>query len=286
MTAPIGIVVITRNRRQRLLAALDRLAALPGRPPVVVVDNASRDGTADAVRIRHPQVRLLTPGRNLGACGRNLGAAALDTPYLAFCDDDSWWEPGAPARMAELFDTHPRLGLIAAGIRVEPLGLPDPVEEALAAAPLGTEPDLPGPSALGFLACACAVRRKAFEWAGGFHPLLHFGGEEALLALDLAAGGWGLAYCPEVIAHHDPDPAPRGGRSVRLRRNELLTAWLRRPLPLALRATGRLARQALTEPDARRALAAAAVRLPAALRCREQLPPSVEARARALEGVP
>ncbi|AEW97512.1 MULTISPECIES: glycosyltransferase family 2 protein [Streptomycetaceae] len=286
MTPPVGIVVITRDRRERLLRTLARLTTLPQRPPVVVVDNASTDGTAAAVRDAFPAVRLLTPGRNLGACGRNLGTAALDTPYVAFADDDSWWEPQALTRIAALFTAHPRLALIAAAVRVGPDGHRDPVEEALAAAPLGTEPDLPGPSALGFLACASAVRRRAFEAVGGFHPLLHFGGEEELLALDLAADGWGLAYCPEVVAHHDPGPQPRTGRAARLRRNALLTAWLRRPLRHAIRATATLTRQAVTDPAARRALPAAVVRIPAALRHRKPLPPGVEARARSLEGVP
>ena len=54
---PIGVAVITRNRRDGLLHTLDQLAALPERPPVVVIDNASNDGTAAAVRTRRPDVR-------------------------------------------------------------------------------------------------------------------------------------------------------------------------------------------------------------------------------------
>jgi GT2 family glycosyltransferase len=287
-TAPrVGVVVITRDRRESLLRTLDRLAALPERPPVAVVDNGSADGTAHAVRARHPAVRLLTPGRNLGAVGRNLGAAALATPYVAFSDDDSWWEPGALARAVSLFDAHPRLALIAAATSVGGGdGRPDPLNDVLAASPLGTAPDLPGPSVLGFLACAAVVRREAFLGVGGFHPVLHFGAEERLLALDLAAQGWGLAHCPEVVARHDPDPGERPGRSTRVRRNDLLTAWMRRPLRCALARTAGLARDSRTDPQARRALAGAARRLPSALAHRRVLPPWVERRVRALESAP
>jgi GT2 family glycosyltransferase len=280
---PVGVVIITRNRRERLLGALERLAALPESPQVAVVDNASTDGTAKAVWTRHPGVRLLSMSRNFGAAGRNLGAAALRAPYIAFCDDDSWWEPGALAEAARIFDAHPRLGLLAAATRVGPDGAPDPINAALAAAPLGTEPDLPGPTALGFLACAAVVRRNAFLGVGGFHPLLHFGCEEALLAMDLTAAGWGVAHCPQVIAYHDPDPAPRPGRAVRMLRNDLLISWMRRPLGHALRHTLRLARAALPDPDARRALAGAVPLLPAALGHRSPLPERVEHRVRTLE---
>ncbi|WP_313879547.1 hypothetical protein [Streptomyces silvisoli] len=81
----------------------------------------------------------------------------------------------------------------------------------LAGSPLGPAPDLPGPSALGFLVCASVVRRAAFVDAGGVHPLLHFGGEEALLAIDLTARGWGAAHCPlprlpSALLHRRPVP--------------------------------------------------------------------------------
>ena len=45
----VPVVIVSRDRRERLLSTLARLAALPERPAVVVVDNGSRDGTADAV---------------------------------------------------------------------------------------------------------------------------------------------------------------------------------------------------------------------------------------------
>jgi GT2 family glycosyltransferase len=276
----VGVVVITRDRKDRLLHTLDRLAALPERPPVIVVDNASTDGTPEAVRSRHPQMGLLVLRTNAGAPARTLGAARLTTPYVAFSDDDSWWQPGALETAARLLDAHPRLALIAAATRVGPEQRPDPLDEVLAASPLGTADDLPGPSVLGFLACASVVRREAYLQAGGFHPVLHFGGEENLLALDLTAEGWGVAHCAEVVARHDPGSEPRPGRTALLRRNAVLTAWLRRSLRYATLATARLAREAVTDPQARRALAAALPRLPAALRHRRPVPPWVERSAR------
>src|SRR3954447_17132804 len=96
----VGVVVITHQRCAEALAAVGRLVELPERPPVVLVDNGSTDGTADAVRARCPSVDVVALPRNLGAVGRNVGVRRLTTPYVAFCDDDTWWDPGALRRAA------------------------------------------------------------------------------------------------------------------------------------------------------------------------------------------
>lgn len=137
---------------------------------------------------------------------------------------------------------------------------------------------------LGFLGCACVVRREAFLSAGGYHPLLFFGGEETLLAYDLAAAGWGVAYEPSLAACHHPEDHGRTGRSFLVRRNHVLTTCLRRPWPVALRAFGDLAAAAAAgRPGARRALRETVARFPAALARRRTLPPHVEHAARLLD---
>ncbi|MEU7060987.1 glycosyltransferase [Streptomyces sp. NPDC046197] len=279
----VGVVVATRNRSARLAVTLRHLLALPERPEVVVADNDSTDDTRARLAREFPQVRVLALPSNRGAPARTHGVRALDTPYVAFSDDDSWWAPGALARAAGLFDAHPRLGLLAARTLVGPGQEPDALNKVLADSPLGPATDLPGTQVLGFLACASVARRSAYLDAGGFHPLLFFGAEETLLAYDLAARGWGVTHCPDVVAHHHPDPAPRTGRPAVVRRNALLTAWLRRPLSQALARTRDLTAEARRDPHARRALRETLARLPGALRARRPLPPHVERAARLLD---
>ncbi|WP_127783591.1 glycosyltransferase [Rhodococcus sp. X156] len=274
------VVMMTRDRRAQLLTSLAHLSALPERPPIILVDNGSTDGTAAAVRAAHPEVSLVEPGRNLGAGARNLGVQLASTPCVAFSDDDSWWAPGALGRAAEHFDACPRLAVLAARTLVGPQERLDPVSVAMAASPLPVAADLPGPSVLGFVACAAVVRRRAFLQAGGFSPVIFFLGEEAVLAQDLAAAGWGLSYADDVVAHHHPQPgADRRGRRQLQARNDVLSAWLRRPLPVALRHTA----AALRDGDARPSVPELARRLPAALRTRRRLPAEVEAQVRLLE---
>jgi GT2 family glycosyltransferase len=274
---------MTKDRRDQALATMSRLHALPERPRVILVDNGSADGTADSVERSYPDVTVLRAGRNLGAQARTVGVHAAETDYIAFADDDSWWAAGALKRAQELLDAHPRLGLIAARTLVGPDERLDPVSAQMAASPLGTDADLPGPSVLGFLACAAIVRRSAYLQVGGFSPVIFFGGEEALLAQDLAAAGWGVVFVDDIVAHHHP--AARGPDSDRVRlllRNALLSIWLRRPASVAARHTGRVLR-GLRDEHVRGALLDALRRLPEVVAARRTLPPEVEGQLRMLE---
>jgi len=155
----VGIAVTTRNRREVLLRTLARLSALPQRPPIVVVDNGSSDGTLPAVRRRFPGVVVRRSEENLGAAARTVGAELLDTPVVAFADDDSWWAPHALDKIAEAFARDPRVGLVAARVLVGDEERLDPTCEVMRASPLRDDSPL-GPRILGFVACGAAVRGR------------------------------------------------------------------------------------------------------------------------------
>jgi GT2 family glycosyltransferase len=233
----VTVVIATRDRRPTLLSTLERLRALPDAPALIVVDNGSTDGSAAAVRRAVPEARVIELPANRGVAARNIGVAAATTSLVAFCDDDSWWESGALVRAAHWFDDYPQLGLLAARILVGPEERPDPTCERMARGP--QLPGAPGPAVSGFLACAVVLRREALLAVGGFEERFDLGGEEALLTMDLLAAGWTAAYAEDVVAHHHPHPGDRPGRSRATVRNDLWTAWLRRPGGVAARATVR-----------------------------------------------
>jgi len=239
----ISIVIITRDRRDDLLEALAHLAELPERPHVIVVDNASGDGTAEVVRRRFPAVEVIALAENRGPAARNAGVQRARTPYVAFNDDDSWWEPGALAAAAGMLDAHPRLALVNGHILVGPEERPDPVCVEMAASPLPLAPGQPGRALLSFVACGAIVRRDAFLAVGGFHERLGVGGEEELVGHRLSLAGWQQSYVAEIVTHHHPstdrDHRTRGATEVR---NALWTAWLTRPLRGAVAATARALR--------------------------------------------
>jgi GT2 family glycosyltransferase len=268
-TADVTVVIATRNRRTDLLASLPRHEA-----PVILVDNASTDGTVEAVRAMHPHVTVLEQTRNLGAEARTVGVARAATPFVAFADDDSWWAPGELARAVEIMRAHPRLAVLVARVLVGPEQRLDPVCAQMAMSPLGRPRDLPGPALLGFIACGALVRTEAFSAVGGFDPVVRFPGEEERLALDLAAAGWGISYVDAITVHHHPSPARHSPaeRQAAIWRSRLLTAMMRLPWGDVLR----IVREALAAGAPGRAgVRRALPDLSAALRTRRVVPPSV-----------
>jgi GT2 family glycosyltransferase len=279
----VGVVVINRNRREELLSSLSRLLEPGEAAKVVVVDNGSTDGSIEAVRGSFPGLQVVALGTNRGSAARTVGAQLVGTPYVAFSDDDSWWEPGALTAASELLDRHPALGLIAARVLVGDEQQVDETCEEMARSPL-QEDGLPGPGVLGFIACGSIVRRSAFLEVGGFQERLGIGGEEELLALDLAAGGWHLVYVPEVVALHVPsDSRDDDARRRIVLRNSLWCSWMRRSRQTAVADTAAVLRGAVHDPVARRALTAAVRGLPWAFARRRAVPPNVEAAARAVQ---
>jgi GT2 family glycosyltransferase len=280
---PVTVVMATLNRRAEALNALDHLLALPERPAILVIDNGSSDGTVEAVRRAHPAVGTIALGENLGGMARTIGAANATTPYVAFSDDDSWWAPGSIGRAIELLDAHPRLGLLVARVLVGEEQRLDPASATMRSSPLPRDDGAAGVPVLGFMACAAALRRAAFLGVGGFHHRFGIGGEEALVAMDIAAAGWELAYVDQMVVHHHPSRSrdPFGRRRI-LARNDLWTSWLRRPARDVRRQTLRTARAALRDPAVRAGLLEAARGLPWVLTERRPLTAKVEADLRRL----
>jgi GT2 family glycosyltransferase len=278
-----SVVIATCNRRESLLRTLGRLAELPERPPIIVVDNASSDGTTVVVPANYPEARVITLRTNIGVAARNIGVRAADTPYIAFSDDDSWWDPGALSEAADILDAHKCLGLIAARMLIGEDGREDPVCREYAESRLPEEDSYPGRPVLGFVACGAVARRLALLESGGFPLRYMVGGEEHLVAIDLAARRWHLAYVPTVTARHYPsDVRNRSQRTRQLFRNDLWSLWLRRPLATCIRRTGR-AMTSLGRAEYRSGFADAVKGLPWVLRKRRAIPPELENRLRLLE---
>jgi GT2 family glycosyltransferase len=232
----LSLVIVTRNRAQALLRCVELALALPERPQVIVVDNASVDATARKLKDRFPQVKLVRVPFDIGAAARNLGVECAETPYVAFGDDATQWVAGSLRTAADILDFYPRIAAVTARVLLAE-GREDPLSAHMSKSPLPAR-GLPGPALLGFHGCASVLRRKAFIEVGGYEPRFFDGGEETLLAYDLAAAGWSMLYSDRMTVHYHPTP-PRDARARErlLARNALWVAWLRRPLGVALRRT-------------------------------------------------
>jgi GT2 family glycosyltransferase len=280
----LSVIILTYNRVDELIRTLDHMVSLPEAPSIVVVDNASTDSTATMVSRRFPGLTLISLERNIGAAARNIGVQRVQTPYVAFADDDSWWARGSLNIAAELLDSHPKIAALCARILLGTGEHEDPVCREMASSPL--LPDgLPGPALLGFIACAVVFRRQAYLDAGGYEEKFFVGGEEELMALDLAVAGWCVVYAPQLTVHHCPSPRrDHVGRQHIIIRNALWVAWLRLPLHAALKQTWRICRSAADRQLLKPALMSALSELPWVWRKRKVLPAEVLALYRKLRG--
>ncbi|HEV2707709.1 MAG TPA: glycosyltransferase family 2 protein [Pyrinomonadaceae bacterium] len=105
-----SVVIVNWNTRELILQCLDSLKESLGDFPaeIIVVDNDSADGSPEAVEERHPDVRLIRSGANLGfARGNNLGFRHARGDYFVLLNSDTIVLPGAVQRLVEFLDEHP-----------------------------------------------------------------------------------------------------------------------------------------------------------------------------------
>lgn len=258
----VSVVVMSRDRREELLTTLGR-----HRAEVILVDNASTDGSVSAVRQVHPRVQVIDLEHNAGAHARTVGVRRADTEFVAFADDDSWWEDGSLAAAVAVFDREPDVAVVNARILVGPENRLDGVCTVMAESPLPRPDGSSHPSLLGFVACAAVVRRTAFLQVGGFDDVVRFPGEEERVALDLMEAGWRMVYADHLVVHHHPSALRHspGKRVTAVTRSAVLTAVMRLSWP---RVWARVRSAAASGPATRRGLLAALREVPAAIRVR------------------
>jgi GT2 family glycosyltransferase len=272
----LSVVVLSYNRSDELVRTLDKMIALNGDVEIIVVDNASRDGSVVAVRREFPQVTLIALEHNIGAAARNIGVERVKTPYVAFADDDSWWAEGSLERAVGILDAHPRTAAVCARVLLGTEEREDPICRIMEASPLPSQ-GLPGPALLGFIACAVVFRRHAYLDAGGYEQKFFVGGEEELLTLDLVARGWNVAYVRNLTVHHYPSPQRDNiGRQKIVIRNALWVTWLRFPVTSAWRETKRICRNAPSRDALGNGILSALRELPWVYRNRRILPVEVQ----------
>lgn len=280
-----AVVVVTHNRCHVLRRTLERLYDLPEKPRVVLVDNASTDDTERVWKPFADRVTFLRLRRNIGAAARTIGAQYAGTPMLAFCDDDCSWTPGSLERAVQRLHDHSEVALVNGRVLIGDGDQADPACEAMRASAGANA--AAGVPIVYFMAGACVMRTAAFLDAGGYEERYFIGAEEALLALDLAARGWTLWYCDDVIVRHHPYQLDRNPEQRRrlLLRNRLWTALLRFSAANAWRTLLRYASVAAADPVTRAALIDAMCGLPWILRERRPIPRDLEQRAFALRAL-
>ena len=220
----VSVVLVTYESAEDLAACLATLpaAAGPHELEVVVVDNASRDGSAEIAR--GLGVKVLENPTNLGLSRAvDLGAAATVAPWLLLLNPDTRLAPGSLARLLETAAADPAVGCVGPHLRNSdgseyPTGRRFPsILVGAAHAALGTVwPDNPAtrhyhlaeldrsrPVQVDWVSGACMLlRREAYEAAGRFDAGYFMYFEEMDFCLRLARAGWRVVYDPGAEVTH------------------------------------------------------------------------------------
>ena len=113
--ARLSVVIVTWNAKQYTEECLHSLEnqKTSVSPEIIVVDNASSDGTDQLVREQFPQVELIQTGQNLGfAKGNNIGVRKSTGDYIFLINSDVNVPPGCLKQMAEFMEQHPDIGVL------------------------------------------------------------------------------------------------------------------------------------------------------------------------------
>ncbi|MEZ5965998.1 MAG: glycosyltransferase family 2 protein [Planctomycetota bacterium] len=215
----VTAVMVTYNSKATLPRALAGLKASfdRGLCSCVVVDNDSKDGTADYVRAEHPWVDLVATGENLGfGRGNNRGFARADTEYVLLLNPDAELTPAALQQLIDFLDAQAEVGIVGPAIREA--GHPDqpvfrfPTPGTMLCHALGrlggsagalARPIEPRRYRVDWLCGAVLlVRRALLQTIQGFDPRFFLYFEETDLCLRARQAGFETWVLGDVVAGH------------------------------------------------------------------------------------
>lgn len=243
--AALSVVVPTQNTCELTLRCLASIAGAAPEAEIVVVDDASVDGTAEAIAGRFPQARLLRLEEPAGFTrAANLGLAAAAGAALLLLNSDTEVDAPGLGAVLRLLASDERLGAAGAVLHYpdgspqwsggrEPtllwlLALASGAPGLLARLPLYRRVKPPGTKygVAWVTGAAMALRRAAWVDAGPFDEGFRFYGQDLDLCAALRERGWKVALLPtfHVLHHHGATIGRRAGAAGRRQHPELL--WI------------------------------------------------------------
>lgn len=190
----VSFIISTFNRKDvvlQTLAQIDNCGLSREEYETLVVDNASTDGTGQALRQAFPLIHLLERDYNQGPVSKNLAIRSARGRYVVFLDDDSFPQPGSVHRMIRHFEADPKLGAACFNVI-----LPDGARECSA------YPNV-------FIGCGTGFRRTVLEQAGGLPEDFFMQAEEYDLSLRILAAGYEIKYFDDIYVTHLKSPTAR-----------------------------------------------------------------------------
>ena len=292
MSHAISAIIVNYNAGPLLRGCVDSLLACPLGIEIIVVDNASSDGSLDGLP-ESPCIRVIRNPTNVGfAAACNVGMQASSAPFFLFLNPDCCFEPGAVATLLAALQAGEGVGVVG-GLLVNEDGseqgggrraVPTPWRSFVRAFGLQRFADrwpklffdfhlhkqpLPDePIEVEAISGACMlVKREAVEEVGSWDERYFLHCEDLDWCMRFKQAGWRVAYRPRTVVHHVKRAASRGSARARYEFQRAMWLFYRKhyaadsgPLlhlvvmgALALRGGPRLLREMLGRPPAGRA---------------------------------
>lgn len=223
----VSVIVIARDVRDEVLTCFESIERHAGDVTyeAFLVDNASSDGTAEAVRERFPEVEVVSLSTNEGLPARNHGLRRARGRYRMFIDSDAALTPGALPTMVEALESDPTVGLVGPRLiypdgslqlstrRYPPLMLPflrrPPLDRFFEDGPtirrhlMAGEPHDRRRRAEYVLGACQLFRAEAQAAAGEIDERIWFGHDDADWCFSMRVAGWEILYVPDARVIHD-----------------------------------------------------------------------------------
>ena len=209
-----SVILVNYNGRDYIDKCLQSLiSTLPPKSEIIVVDNASPDGSGNYIAEQYPHVTVLANRQNVGfGKGNNLGVDHAQGEYLVFLNPDtyfidSWLEP-----MLTVLESSPKIGMVtpkilllrepelinACGNEMHFTGLTLCRGARAKADQYNESAEVNAVSGAAFV-----VRKSLFQQLGGFDSLMFLYMEDTDLSLRVRQAGYTVVYTPKSVVYHD-----------------------------------------------------------------------------------
>lgn len=226
-TPSLSVVTVTWNHAEDVREFLEAIATTQKEVPfpieMVIVDNASRDNTADVVEREFPWVKLIRTGKNLGfAQGSNVGLEAATGSHLLLLNPDARANAKAFMGMMDYLHAHPKVGCVGCML-LHADGLPQqssfaelsplsywtnhsmlyPVLERVKKLAFRMGLSRKQPYATGWMQGACLlVPRAVYEKVGGMEASFFLYCEDTDWCHRIRKAGYGMVHMPNLTLYH------------------------------------------------------------------------------------
>lgn len=226
----VSIVSICWNRKQEILESLQGVYnGNYENIEVIVVDNGSTDGSADAIKEQFPNVNVIKMFKNIGIEAYNIGFKNARGKYIVILDDDSFPAKDAITRMVKKFDMDSKLGVVAFDVR----NYYKYDEIAYETSDEGLDAKAESKDYLmSFNGAGAAIRRCLFESIGFYPEEFFLYWNEQDVAFKVWDKGYKISFFADVVSYHKYSPKNRESKRAPYyyTRNMFWMLWKNYPL--------------------------------------------------------